>query len=232
LATPQTIFEHYHNYIEQWPEQFRTQTEEFAEVSCSCLADKINDFTDILDSLPHHQVVTRSKRFLDHVALCMPMAALTLASYSSARILKLETQIDTSSKKLDHLVDITNLHEQHFKAMDQKLDDVSDKLATILKINKVHFAKMTDFMKQKFGTVISICECLIHTAYNHRLSPGEAMLEMVRYIMKSQTKVKCSSLFTSHQTSSSWKLPTFTSLAKTHLLLCSTGLSPQSDATL
>jgi hypothetical protein len=38
------------------------------------------------------------------------------------------------------------------KAVDQKLDDVSGKLATILCINKVHFAKMTDLMEQKFGT--------------------------------------------------------------------------------
>jgi hemerythrin len=81
---------------------------------------------------------------------------------------------------VDHLVDITNLHEKHFKAEDQKLDNVSEKLVTLLKINKVHFAKMTDFMQQKFGTAIAISECLIHTAYNNHLSPGtlqhEAML--------------------------------------------------------
>jgi hypothetical protein len=49
------------------------------------------------------------------------------------------------------LVDITTLHEQHFKAVDQKLDDVSSKFAMPLQINKVHFAKMTDFMEQKFS---------------------------------------------------------------------------------
>ncbi len=42
--------------------------------------------------------------------------------------------------------------------MDQKLDDVADKLATLIKINKVHFAKMTDFMEQKFGTAVTISE--------------------------------------------------------------------------
>jgi hypothetical protein len=29
---------------------------------------------------------------------------------------------------IDHLVDITSLHEQHFKAVDKKLDDVSNEL--------------------------------------------------------------------------------------------------------
>jgi hypothetical protein len=84
------------------------------------------------------------------------------------------------------LVDITNLHEQHFKAVDQKLDDVSSKLALLLRINKVHFAKMTDFMEQKFGTAVAISERLIRTAYSNRLSPGalqlDALLEIVRYV--------------------------------------------------
>jgi hypothetical protein len=41
--------------------------------------------------------------------------------------------------------------------MDQKLDGVADKLATLIKINKVHFAKI-DFMEQKFGTAVTISE--------------------------------------------------------------------------
>jgi len=68
----------------------------------------------------------------------------------------------------------------------QKLDDVTDKLATLIKINKVHFAKMTDFMEQKFGTTVTISKRLICTAYSNRLSPGalhhEALIEAVKYV--------------------------------------------------
>jgi hypothetical protein len=46
------IFNQYYNYIEKWPEPFRTQVEEVAEISYSCIADKVNDFKDILDALP------------------------------------------------------------------------------------------------------------------------------------------------------------------------------------
>jgi len=35
------IFNQYHKYIEKWPEPFRTQVEEVAEISRSCLADKL-----------------------------------------------------------------------------------------------------------------------------------------------------------------------------------------------
>jgi hypothetical protein len=70
--------------------------------------------------------------------------------------------------------------KKHFKAVDQKLDDVANK------INKVHFAKMTDFMEQKFGMAVAISEHLIHTAYSNRLSPGafhhEALVEIVKYV--------------------------------------------------
>jgi hypothetical protein len=69
--------------MEQYPEPFRTQIEQGTEVSRSCIEDKINDFVDILDALPHHQAVTRNKRFLDLVALGMSAAALTLSTYNS-----------------------------------------------------------------------------------------------------------------------------------------------------
>ncbi len=59
----------------------------------------------------------------------MSAAALTLATYNTARISKLEMQIAQNNKRLDHLVDITSLHEQHFKALDKELDDVAEKLA-------------------------------------------------------------------------------------------------------
>jgi hypothetical protein len=156
LATPMNIFNQYHNYIEKWPEQFCTQVEEVAEISCSCIADKVNDFKDILDALPQYKVITRDKRFIDLVALSMSAAALTLSTFNSARISTLETQIASNNKCVNHLLDITSLHEKHFKVVDHKLDDVSDKLSLLLRINKVHFAKMTDFMEQKFGTAVTI----------------------------------------------------------------------------
>jgi hypothetical protein len=52
LATPMNIFNQYHNYIKKWPEPFRTQVEEVTEISHSCVADKVNNFNDILDALP------------------------------------------------------------------------------------------------------------------------------------------------------------------------------------
>jgi hypothetical protein len=80
--TPTLIFDKYHRYIELWPEPFRTQIEEIAEISRSCLADKLTDFNNMLDALPQYEVVTRNKRFLDLVSLGMSAAALTLSTFN------------------------------------------------------------------------------------------------------------------------------------------------------
>ncbi len=83
-------------------------------------------------------------------------------------------------------MDITSLHEQHFKAVDQKLDDIANQVAIIMAINKAHFAKLTNLMEQKFGTAIKIAERLIRTAYKNRLAPGalhhDVLLQIIDYI--------------------------------------------------
>ena len=130
---PTIIFDRYHRYIEVWPEPSRTQVEEVAELSRSVLEDKYNDFKNQLDALPQYEVVTRDKRFLDLVALGISSAALTLSTFNTVKISKLESQIVNNNKRLDHLVDITALHEQHFKAVDQKVDDMAALLVKILR---------------------------------------------------------------------------------------------------
>ncbi len=92
------IFDRYQRYIKIWPEPHKTQVEQVAELSRSCLTDKHNDFNNMLDALPQHEVVTREKCFLDLVALGMSSAALTLATFNTVKISHLETQIVNNNK--------------------------------------------------------------------------------------------------------------------------------------
>jgi hypothetical protein len=98
LDTPAKIFEQYQTYIDKWPEPFRTQVNKVADISCSCPADKLNDFKNILVALPEYDVVTRDKRFLDLVSFCISAAALTLATFNMAKISLFETQIAHNNK--------------------------------------------------------------------------------------------------------------------------------------
>ncbi len=61
LETPANIFQTYHAYIDKWPEPFRTQVEEVAEISRSCLEEKLNDFSNMLAALPEYEIVSRNK---------------------------------------------------------------------------------------------------------------------------------------------------------------------------
>jgi hypothetical protein len=61
MLTPMLIFNQYHRYIEKWPKPFRTQVKEVAEICRSCLTDKLNDFNNMLDTLPQYEVITRDK---------------------------------------------------------------------------------------------------------------------------------------------------------------------------
>lgn len=93
---------------------------------------------------------------------------------------------------MDDLIDITNLHKQHFT----KLDDISNQLATMFQVNKVHISKITDLMEQKFSAAVAFSEQLIHTAYSHQLSAGalhhEALLVIINYVNEVAIKIRCS----------------------------------------
>ncbi len=105
--------------MDKWQEPHRTQLEEIVELSHFIIADQISDFIEMLDALPAHKIVTREKCFLDLIALGMLAASLTLSTINTAKISALEKKIALNNKRLAHLVDITSLHEQHFKAVDQ-----------------------------------------------------------------------------------------------------------------
>jgi hypothetical protein len=156
----------------------------------------------------------------------MSAAALTLSTFNSAKISHLETQIVNNNKRVDHLVDIAALHENHFRAVDQKVDDMADKLATLLRINKVHLAKMTDFMQQKFGTAVAISERLIYTAYSNRLlqvlSTMKPSSKRSSTLTRSPETATCCHSSANLPTFSWWRHPIFTNRTRKLLCWCST----------
>ncbi len=70
-------------------------------------------------------------------------------------------------------------------------------------VNKAHFAKLTDFMEQRFGTAIKIAERLIRTAYKNRLAPGalhhDVLMQIIDYVDKVAAKSELLSFFINPQ---------------------------------
>jgi hypothetical protein len=58
-------------------------------------------------------------------------AALTLATYNTVQIFKLETAIEAQQAKTDLLTDISKLHKQHLHKLDEMIDDIGRDLQVV-----------------------------------------------------------------------------------------------------
>ena len=86
-------------------------------------------FTDLLESLPH--VHERQRCQWDIAAFATATAALSLATYNTVQISKLETAIEAQQAKTDLLTDITKLHEHHMHKLDNMVDDIGKELQVV-----------------------------------------------------------------------------------------------------
>ncbi len=79
-------------------------------------------FQDLLMSLPHVHECHFGQ--WDMASFVAATAALTLATYNTVQILKLEMAIKAQQAKTDLLTDICKLHEQHLHKLDGMMDDI------------------------------------------------------------------------------------------------------------
>ncbi len=70
-----------------------------------------------------------------------------MATYNTLQISKLEEQIVAQRDILDHLIDVMKLQEEHFKAIDEKIDTISNTLANRINVYKDH-VKITDYLSK------------------------------------------------------------------------------------
>lgn len=80
-------------------------------------------FLNMMDTLPQQKL--SNKRFLDIFGAFLGGAALSMATYNNIKISQLDTDIQKLSASHDLLVDITQVHNEHLKEVDAKLNQVS-----------------------------------------------------------------------------------------------------------
>jgi hypothetical protein len=86
-------------------------------------------FQDLLTSLPHVQEC--HCRQWDVASFIAASAALTLVTYNTVQISKLESAIEAKQAKTELLTDISKLHEQHLHKLDEMIADIRNKLQVI-----------------------------------------------------------------------------------------------------
>jgi hypothetical protein len=86
-------------------------------------------FNDLLISLPH--VPARQCQQWDIVSFVAATSALTLATYNTIQISKLEASIEAQLKNTDLLTDITKLHKQHLHKLDKMFQQIGEVLQVV-----------------------------------------------------------------------------------------------------
>ncbi len=115
-------------------------------------------------------------------------AALSLATYNTVQISKLETAIEAQQAKTDLLTDISKLHENHMHKLDNMVDDIGKELQ-VIKFDKQFKEKVERVLAQinsdehKLRAVIATFERIINSAYDQKLAPGALSSDVLHQIM-------------------------------------------------
>ncbi len=111
-------------------------------------------FHDLLPSLPHVQEC--QQRQWDVASFVAANAALSLATYNTVQISKLETAIEAQQAKTDLLTNISKLHERHLHKLESMIDNIGGELQVVkvenlfrVKIDRVLAQVNTDEHKLK-----------------------------------------------------------------------------------
>ncbi len=141
-------------------------------------------FHYLLASLP--RVHKRQRRQWDVVSFMAATVALSLATYNTVQISKLETAIEAQQAKTDVLTDISKLHEHHMHKLEGMINDIGEELQVVrveqlfrVKVDRVIAQINTD--EHKLRAVIATFERIIITAFKQR--PGALSTDVLHQII-------------------------------------------------
>jgi len=115
-------------------------------------------------------------------------ATLSLATYNTVQISKLETAIEAQEAKTDLLTDIANLHEQHLHQLHGLIDGIGKELQ-VVKLQQTFQVRVDRIVAQissddsKLRAVIATFERIIITAFNKKLAPGALSTDVLNQII-------------------------------------------------
>ena len=143
-------------------------------------------FEDLLASLPHVHV--RQRRQWDVASFVAATAALSLATYNTVQISKLETAIEAQEAKTDLLTDISKLHEAHLHQLQGQMDGIGNEIQVVklfqeweVRIERIIAQISSD--DAKLRAVIATFERIIITAFNKKLAPGALSVDVLNQII-------------------------------------------------
>ncbi len=143
-------------------------------------------FKDLLASLPH--VPERQRQQWDVASFVVATSALTLSTYNTVQISKMESKIEAQKQKTDLLMDIINIHEQYLHQLDRMIDTIGQELKALKVQSGLHFSINKAIAQvisdtNKLRAVVAIFERVINTAFDQKLAPGALSIDVLDSIL-------------------------------------------------
>jgi hypothetical protein len=140
-------------------------------------------------------------------------SALTLSTYNTVQISKLESKIEAQKQKTDLLTDIAKIHEQHLHQLYRMIDTIGQELKALKVQSGPHFSIDKAIAQvisdtNKLLAVVAIFEPVINTAFDQKLAPGALSIDVLDsilyHIKDTAAKIKFHNFI--HQPSDLYKL--------------------------
>jgi hypothetical protein len=144
-------------------------------------------FQDLLASLP--QLPERQRRQWDIASFVAATSTLTLSTYNTVQISKLESAIETQKQKTNLLVHIVRLHKQHLHKLDKMIEDIGNEIQKLKVQAGFHFSidrAITQVISDtnKLRAVVTIFERVINSAFDQKLAPGALSVDVLETIVQ------------------------------------------------
>jgi hypothetical protein len=128
------------------------------------------------------------RRQWDVASFVAASSALTLSTYNTVQISKLETAIEAQKQKTDLLTDIVKIHEQHLHQLDRMIDDIGREIQVLKVQSGLHFSIDKAIAQvisdtNKLRAVVAIFERVIHSAFDQKLAPRALSVDVLETIL-------------------------------------------------
>jgi len=133
-------------------------------------------------------VPERQRRQWDIASFVAATAALTLSTYNTLQISKLETAIEKQQQKTDLITDIVHIHEQHLHQLDTMIKNIGNEIQK-LKIQAGFYFSVDRAIAQvisdsnKLRAVVAIFEQVINSAFDQKLALGALSVDVLHKIV-------------------------------------------------
>jgi hypothetical protein len=140
----------------------------------AAIASIESNFENVLATMPQHQVnpSTREARFLDLLGGGLGISGIALGVFNTVKLQGMDAQISKLDEELTLLKDITQIHDNHLKNLDQRVELHNQMFSELQDNNPAEYQSLYHTAITHIKKSTRLVTSAISHAQRHRLAPG------------------------------------------------------------